>query len=125
MAADKTDVPTLGPQLEWDSQQDVNFTVFHELSHVELEHHLLPVDARQRVEDEADAKAREWGAPKRKRGKAPLRASREETAKQLKPVSMRHRPRKGEASLINHRSTRRRDADFSAPTLAAANATSR
>jgi len=55
--------------LEWDSQQDVNFTVFHELSHVELEHHLLPVDARQRVEDEADAKAREWGAPKRRRGK--------------------------------------------------------
>jgi len=59
----------LGPQLEWDSQQDVNFTVFHELSHIELRHHLLPVDARQGAEDEADAKAQEWGAPKRKRGK--------------------------------------------------------
>ena len=59
----------LAPMIEFDSQADCDFTVAHELAHIELSHYLLPADERGLVEIEADAQAEQWGFPKRKRGK--------------------------------------------------------
>lgn len=58
----------LAPQLEFDSQRDADFAVFHEFSHIELGH-LLPTDSREHIENQADLKAAEWGFPRRKRGR--------------------------------------------------------
>ena len=59
----------ISSQVEFDSQADCDFTVVHELAHIELSHYLLPADARQGVEVEADTRAARWGFPKRKKGK--------------------------------------------------------
>ena len=50
----------LAPQLEFDSQRDADFAVFHEFAHIALGH-LLPMDSREHIENEADLKAAEWG----------------------------------------------------------------
>jgi len=59
----------LAPQTEYDSQSDANFTIAHELAHVELKHYLLPAEQRAFVEIEANEKAAEWGFDRRKRGR--------------------------------------------------------
>ena len=58
----------LAPQLEFDSQRDADFAVFHELAHIALGH-LLPMDSREHIENEADLKAAEWGCGRRTHGK--------------------------------------------------------
>jgi len=59
----------ISSQVEFDSQADCDFTVVHELAHIELSHYLLPAEERGLVEIQADAQAEQWGFPKRKKGK--------------------------------------------------------
>jgi len=58
----------LSPSLEFDSSRDVRHSVSHELAHIALGH-LLPMDSREHIENEADLKAAEWGCGRRTHGK--------------------------------------------------------
>lgn len=53
----------LSPELELESQEQVNFTVAHEFAHLVLKHSALCWNRKQSQDDEqaADGLAREWG----------------------------------------------------------------
>ena len=61
--ADAEVIIYLAPELEIESQEQVNFTVAHEFAHVVLSHSFLCWDAKQGQSEEqaADALARKWG----------------------------------------------------------------
>ena len=66
----------LAPELELESQEQVNFTVAHEFAHVVLRHSFLcwNLEQSKRDEQEADSLAKEWGF---ERPKQPYKVNQE------------------------------------------------